>query len=452
MKNRILSLLLALALALSLVPTALAAESDGVRVAVIDTGVSTKSVSPDSILTGKNYILPDEDTEDKLGHGTAVSAIIVGSETARVAGVCPEAKLVPLVTASKDKNGAAVQGDTALTAQAIRDAIDVYGCRIINISAGAKSDSFQLRSAVAYAQKRGALVISSAGNNQQTDPGVIFYPGGYDSVLCVGAANSDGSIASFSQQNDTVDLLALGSMRVATIKGTRINAMGTSYSTAIVTGAAAKIWSTYPDLTADEVRAAVLSCTREVKGWRVLDLEAAAEWTPFTDVKAGDYFYEPVRWAVGQGITNGVSATTFGPAQTCSQAHILTFLWRAAGSPVPSGTNRYTNGGVKAGEYFYEAFLWAWEKGVVMDRTLDPKAPCSRSDVVTYLWRLAGSPAAGAASFADVPSGAPYAGAVSWAVEQGITDGTGNGKFSPNKTCTRGQIVTFLYRAIAEKG
>ena len=208
MKKVLLTILITLAL---LVPSAAAqaAEDEEIRVAVIDTGISTVAVSPDNILPGKNYVLSGGDTEDKLGHGTAVSAIIVGSEAARITGICPGAKLVPLVTATKDENGATVQGDTAMAAKAIRDAVDIYGCRIINISSGAASSSWQLRNAVSYAQERGALVIASAGNNQKKNPGAVYYPGGYDSVLCVGAANSDGSIAAFSQQNDTVDLLLI---------------------------------------------------------------------------------------------------------------------------------------------------------------------------------------------------------------------------------------------------
>lgn len=255
-----------------------AAEEGSITVAVIDTGISTAAVSSERILPGQNYILPQEDTQDKLGHGTAVSAIIVGSEAAQVTAICPEALLVPLVTTSKQEDGTQISGDTALVAQAICDAVDRYNCRIINISSGAAQDGDALRSAVNYAAEKGALIISCAGNNQQLRPGALCYPGAYPSVLCVGAANDDGSVASFSQQNDAVDLLAPGTMRVATIKGTRIRASGTSYATAIVSGAAAHIWNKYPTLTADEVRAAILTSAREVNGWPVFDLEVALGW------------------------------------------------------------------------------------------------------------------------------------------------------------------------------
>ena len=166
----------------------------------------------------------------------------------------------------------------------------------------------------------------------------------------------------------------------------------------------------------------------------------------FEDVKTSDYFYTPVQWAVNEGITNGTSATKFSPNMTCSQAHILTFLWRAVDSPKPVIANPYSNPAVKNDQYFYAPFLWAWEKGLIGNTALDPNAPCSRSDVVTYLWKLEGSPKTGSANFTDIPSTAPYAQAVAWAVEQGITNGMSATTFGPDLTCTRGQIVTFLWR------
>lgn len=432
-----------------------AAEGGGLRVAVVDTGISTRAVSSDSILPGKNYVLPDGNTEDKLGHGTAVSAIIVGSQAARILGICPEAKLVPLVTATQDENGNTVQGDTATAAKAIRDAVDHYGCRIINVSSGAASSSWQLRNAVAYAQEQGALVISSAGNNQKSNPGAVYYPGGYDGVLCVGAANENGSIASYSQQNDTVDLLALGSMRVATIKGTRINAMGTSYSTAIVTGAAAQIWSEHPDLTAEEVRAAVLDCTRTVEGWQVLDLDAVLAWTPnatpFTDVAPGDECYDAVCWSADSGIVNGATPTTFDPNGTMTRAHMVTILWRAQGCPEPN-TVSCPFADVDMNDYYGKAVLWAVEQGLingVTHTTFAPNQHCTRAHMITLLHRVSGRPAVtGEGIYADVADGTWYHDAVLWGAQLGIV--TEIGEFFPHQDCTRAQMVTWLYRCFGE--
>ena len=161
----------------------------------------------------------------------------------------------------------------------------------------------------------------------------------------------------------------------------------------------------------------------------------------FTDVKTGDYFADPVLWAVEKKITAGTSATTFAPNATCTQSQILTFLWRAKGEPKPTGT-------VSGTQYYATAAQWAKEQGLTDNYSAE--ADCTRAMVVTYLWKLAGSPKTGTSNFTDVSANADYAQAVAWAVEQDITSGTGNGQFSPNSTCTRGQIVTFLSRAFAK--
>ena len=171
---------------------------------------------------------------------------------------------------------------------------------------------------------------------------------------------------------------------------------------------------------------------------------------PFWDVSSSAYCHDAVKWAVGKGVTAGTTAATFSPNQTCTQAQILTFLWRAAGKPEAGSTASYTNSAVTSGKYYYKALAWAAEKGIVTDLSLDPDARCTRADAALYLWRNAGSPAASPASFTDVPADSACAGAVAWAVEQGVTKGTSATAFSPDSACTRGQIVTFLYRDLAK--
>lgn len=183
-----------------------------------------------------------------------------------------------------------------------------------------------------------------------------------------------------------------------------------------------------------------------------------AKWTqnggtaqnPFVDVKEGAYYYDAVLWAVEQKITSGTSATTFSPDASCTRAQMVTFLWRAAGSPkVENGKNPFTD--VKADAYYYDAVLWAVEKGVTSGTsatTFSPDATVTRGQTVTFLYRNAGSPeVSGTMPFADVEADAYYAKAVQWAVQQKITTGTSETTFSPMSDCTRGQIVTFLYRA-----
>lgn len=169
----------------------------------------------------------------------------------------------------------------------------------------------------------------------------------------------------------------------------------------------------------------------------------------FTDVQSNAYYYTAVEWAVAQNITAGTTTSTFSPDDTCTQAQIITFLYRAVGSPTVIGENVYTNYAVTFKQYYYQAMLWAYQAGVVTNTGLNPNSDCTRSDVVTYLWRLAGKPAVESSVFSDVPASADYAQAVAWAIQQGITAGTSATTFSPDATCTRGQIVAFLYRDMA---
>lgn len=174
-------------------------------------------------------------------------------------------------------------------------------------------------------------------------------------------------------------------------------------------------------------------------------LAAQANKAPFVDVSADAYYNVPVRWAVEKKITSGTSATTFSPDTTCSTAQILTFLWRANGSPEPAISNPFTD--VPGDAYYTKAAVWAYEKGLVSGSRFGGDTPCTRASAVTYLWKLAGRPAGGSASFTDVSGQAPYAQAVAWAVKEGITSGTSATTFSPDLICSRGQIVTFLYRS-----
>lgn len=167
----------------------------------------------------------------------------------------------------------------------------------------------------------------------------------------------------------------------------------------------------------------------------------------FTDVPADAYFYESVKWAVTNGITNGTTDTTFAPGDTCTNAHILTFMWRAAGSPEPTGSNPFTN--VTGSEYYAKAAMWAHEKGMVSGTVFESSKACTRAMTMEYFWKQAGSPKTEVSDkFTDVATGDSYAQAVAWAVSEGITDGTSDTTFSPAAICTRGQIVTFLYRAL----
>jgi len=169
----------------------------------------------------------------------------------------------------------------------------------------------------------------------------------------------------------------------------------------------------------------------------------------FTDVPSGVYYTDAVAWAIAQGITNGTTETTFSPDNSCTRAQMVTFLWRSAGSPSPTNSdNPFTD--VAAGTYYYDAVLWAVEHGITTgttDTTFSPNNTVTRGQTVTFMYRNAGSPKVDTVSpFVDVPSDAYYADAVVWAASNDITKGTTDTTFSPNESCTRAQIVTFLYR------
>ena len=169
----------------------------------------------------------------------------------------------------------------------------------------------------------------------------------------------------------------------------------------------------------------------------------------FVDVATGSYYEDAVDWAVENGITQGTDDTHFSPDGICTRAQAVTFLWRAAGSPEPE-TRAMPFTDVPVGSYYYDAVLWAVENGITKgtsDTTFSPNMTCTRAQIVAFLWRSEKSPAAGTANpFADVKSTAYYAGAVLWAVKENITKGTTSTTFSPNADCTRAQIVTFLWR------
>ena len=175
---------------------------------------------------------------------------------------------------------------------------------------------------------------------------------------------------------------------------------------------------------------------------------------PFVDVAEDDYFYAPVLWAVDKGVTTGTSENTFSPSDPCTRGQVVTFLWRAMGKPdAENRNNPFVD--VNESDFYYEAVLWAVENGITSGTgatTFSPTDPCTRGQVATFLWRTMSKPASSAANgFTDVAEGMYYYSAVLWAVENKITNGMGEGIFAPDATCNRAQIVTFLYRTLANK-
>lgn len=181
----------------------------------------------------------------------------------------------------------------------------------------------------------------------------------------------------------------------------------------------------------------------EVKAVFAAEVKTAS----FRDVPVDAYYYDAVKWAAEKGITTGQADGLFGSDRSCTRAQIITFLWRAAGSPVVNYAMEM--GDVSADAYYAEAVRWALSRGITSGTgggAFSPNDACTRAQAVTLLARALSAKAGGKAEFSDVPTDSYYAGAVAWAVENGITTGVGGGRFDPNATCTRAQIATFLYR------
>ena len=172
--------------------------------------------------------------------------------------------------------------------------------------------------------------------------------------------------------------------------------------------------------------------------------------TGFADVADNAYYAGAVKWAVEKGVTSGTSATTFSPDDTCTKAQILTFLWRAMGSPKHEGVSKFLD--MSEADYYYHAVHWANSKNMISGPKFNANEKCTRSTTVFYLWKLAGSPRdkySHSSQFTDLPFGSDTMRSyIGWAVAEGITSGTSETTFSPDATCTRGQIVTFLQRAL----
>ena len=218
-----------------------------VRVAVIDTGISTNAISKEHIAEGKNYVDTNLSTEDTYGHGTAVASVILKE--------AKNTQIVPLVS-NVFENGKIKQVDNDTLAQMIRDAVDIYHCRIINLSAGLVLDKESVRQAVEYAEKKNVLMIASAGNDYAENGAVRYYPAAYESVLAVGALNQDGTeIAAFSQRGEWVDVYTVGEqVEIKTLSGNTGVGDGTSYSAAKVTGQAVLEIENDAEITVDELK------------------------------------------------------------------------------------------------------------------------------------------------------------------------------------------------------
>lgn len=223
-------------------------DAEPIRVAVIDTGFSTRAIPTEQISEGKNYVIAGGSTEDTYGHGTAVASVILDS----VAD--PESvQLIPLVSSCYE-DGRITQVDSETLAQMIRDAVDVYDCRMINISAGLTKDNEEIREAVRYADEQNVFIVAAAGNDYAQNGSVTYYPAAYDTVLAVGSCTEAGEISSFSQRGEWVDVYEVGeNVTVKTLSGNTRTDEGTSYSAAKITAKAVNLIAEQGDISVEKL-------------------------------------------------------------------------------------------------------------------------------------------------------------------------------------------------------
>lgn len=223
---------------------------DGIVIALLDTGVSTAAIQSGHLLSGYNYVTNSTDTEDLINHGTAVTSVILGCESAEVEGAAQDAFVIPLVVVTK-QDGKVTGISPELLAKAIRDSVDRYKADIINVSLGIHKDDTELLAAVQYAEEKGVLVVSAVGNGgADAKP---YYPAAYDTVLAVGSCDAHGNRSEFTQ--DGADILAQGEgIRLASKNGKIYGDKGTSYAAAYVSANAANMLIKAPSLTPPELR------------------------------------------------------------------------------------------------------------------------------------------------------------------------------------------------------
>ena len=471
------------------------------RVAIIDSGIDPdntalhgRSFQSFDFVNGTTDFSEVSGSNNARGHGTRVASILDS--------VLPENVQFMYLRVFDDSGSG---GKTEIL-NAILYAAQ-YGAAVANLSLGWPDDTNQtysfLDQAMAYANAQGTTLVCAAGNNATYVENC--YPANSRYTVAVSSVNRNLQYEVYSNYGEQVDFCAPGSgITATTVGGNVVSCAGTSFAAPHITAAATLLKIVEPAASTERVYTLLRTYAKDlgiagkdnIYGWGIPVLPAkytglfehmwdegrvtvpATARTPgervftcqicgetrtmmipatgdetqsgFVDVPSDQYFAAPVAWAASNGITTGTDSTHFSPNGMCTRAQVVTFLWRAAGAPRPSSSrNPFTD--VPAGSYYYNAVLWAVENGITKgtsDTAFSPDASCTRAQVVTFLWRAAGSPSPKSTEnpFGDVSSGTYYYDAVLWAVENNITNGTSDTVFSPDGVCTRAQVVTFLYR------
>lgn len=402
-----------------------------VKIAFIDTGISTKHIDPLQVAEGKNYIFPGLDTQDREGHGTSTAGMVLGSTKIGIEGSCPQAVAVPLVTYDRYPSGVAKIGDVSVMCEAIYEAIDFFECRVINISMGIVIDTEELRLAIEYAEEKGVVVVSALGNDNQNYPDREYYPALYPTVIGVGAAENTEEgfkVADFSNRKG-VSVLAEG-VGVKTVTNRNDSKPmirnGTSFACSYVAGLCAQLLIESPTLTPAQVRAILFATAHDIdlpgvdleSGWGIVGIQrqnketvsrglmAALLYTYegqqntekvyFADVLSGSYYEDAIFWAAAKSIVNGYGNGDFGPDNTLTREQFVTILYRYAkykemDVSVGEDTNILSYKDIdQLSEYAISAMQWACGSGLIQGYNgyIMPKGNLTREHIAIILLRF----------------------------------------------------------------
>ena len=449
-----------------------AAYAASVKIGVIDTGVTQKENLFDSsrIIEGKNYVFEHDGSEDKIGHGTRVASLILGTLDDEIISPSSESQIVPFVYYSEYPSGVAINGGIESICSAIYDAIDSYGCKIINISSGVAEKNEELKKAVNYAEEKGVLIVSACGN----DGGDSYYPAAYNMVIGVGSHNEKLEPSDFSCSGNGIDLLFSGeNINTVSIKNANDYELvtGTSYSAALITSYAAAALEDYPELLPHQIRYFLrISCKDicekgydEESGYGVFDpdlffenlsLFDKGEISCFSDVKKENWYFDSICYAEQNRLFFGVSNTKFAPNEPLTRAMFVTILYRAEGQPQTNNMLKFED--VAENAYYAEAVSWASENGIVAgasDTEFVPERDITREEMAVVISRYADYKGINTDSqgdlsvFADANAVSRWAREnVAWAVGTGLIFGKGDNILDPLSSITRAETAAILNR------
>lgn len=450
----------------------------GVTVGIIDTGVH--ATHPDLIgsnmVSGYNYLDNNRSTDDSEGHGTFVAGIIGAKKNNHIdiAGMAPEATIVTMKCFDGNKS---IVGDAV---KAIRACVDDYHCNVINMSFGATEDVDILHQAVQYAAGKGVIIVASAGNEGTR---TLYYPAAYNETIGVGAVDANKRVASFSQQNNSVFVVAPGSSVVSL--GADNNSVktgsGTSFAAPFVSGLAVLLKQMYPNMTLADFKNILIASSQDlgVGGYdiaygnglinvpeaitqaKIYFGDSREEGCPsagYRDVPGNAWYHQYVDYALSHQYMTGTAKNVFSPDGTVTRAQVATILYAKKGKPAIGNSTSF--GDVKQGQWYYDPVQWCSGYGLVAgypNGNFGPGDAITREQLVAILYQYTQKEGKSTwnfgnlARYSDASDVSDYAlPAMRWAVSIGLVQGTDSRVLSPKKTATRAEIAVVL-KAFDEK-